>query len=170
VRDLQPACRHLVPAGPRTGGLRLSGLGLYMNWTTRIAEGYGVNILVVEDELAVAEMIQQALEQLGNSCVIARDADDADRVLAATDVEAVTLDLGMPGRGGLAWLESVARTRPELARKTLVITGMYLEPECVGRLARCGAGILAKPFTMEHLADAVRTQLEARIHEQPRSN
>jgi len=141
-----------------------------MKWTTWIAEVCGVNILVVEDEASVAEMIQRALEDLGNSCVIARDADDADRLLASAEVEAVTLDLGMPGRGGLSWLESVARTRPELARKTLVITGMYLEPECVGRLARCGAGILAKPFTLEHLADAVRTQLEARIHEQPPAN
>ena len=46
------------------------------------------------------EMLQRALEDLGNSCVIARDADDADRVLADLEVEAVTLDLGMPGRGG----------------------------------------------------------------------
>lgn len=135
-----------------------------MNCTTWIVEERDVNILVVEDEAMVAEMLQRALEDLGNSCVIARDADDADRVLADLEVEAVTLDLGMPGRGGLAWLESVARSRPELARKTLVITGKYLEPECVGRLARCGAGILAKPFTLEHLADAVRTQL-ARWHE-----
>lgn len=129
-----------------------------------------MTILVVEDEVAVAEMIRRSLEELGNSCVVARDAEDADRVLASTDVEAVTLDLGMPGRGGLNWLESVARARPELARRTLVITGMYLEPESIGRLARCGAGILSKPFTLEHLADAVHAQLQARIHDHPRSN
>jgi DNA-binding NarL/FixJ family response regulator len=72
----------------------------------------------------------------------------------------VTLDLSMPGRGGLDWLEGVALSRPYLARKTLIITGMELCPESVSRLTRCGAGVLAKPFTIEHLVEAVRCQLD----------
>ena len=118
-----------------------------------------MNILVVEDESLVAEMLRRSLEQLGNTCLVAQDADAADRVLRDHTIEAVTLDLGMPGRAGLDWLEDVATTQPDLARRTLVITGRHLNSEDVERLAWCGAGILAKPFTMENLEEAVRAQL-----------
>jgi DNA-binding response OmpR family regulator len=118
-----------------------------------------MRILVIEDESHVAELIQRMLEELGNHCVIAPSAHEADRLLHQEQVDAVTLDLGMPGQGGLDWLENMATTRPELARKTLVITGRLLESESVERLARCGAGVLAKPFNMQALEDAVRTQI-----------
>lgn len=118
-----------------------------------------MRILVVEDERCVAELLQRVLEALGNTCLLAADATRADELLRRHSVDAVTLDLGMPGTGGLDWLESVAASRPELARKTLVITGRPLEPQSVERLARCGAGILTKPFTLERLHDAVRAQL-----------
>ena len=118
-----------------------------------------MNILVIEDEHPVAEMLCRALEALGNSCISASDADAATRALEDHPVDAVTLDLYMPGRPGLSWLEEVAESRPQLARSTLVITGGHLEPELVERLARCGAGVLAKPFTLESLAEAVRVQI-----------
>lgn len=118
-----------------------------------------MKILVVEDEPCVAEMLCRALENLGNSCVWARDAESATTLLAEHPVEAVTLDLSMPGQPGLSWLESVVATRPDLARSTLVITGSHLDAAVVERLARCGAGVLAKPFTLECLAEAVRAQI-----------
>lgn len=119
-----------------------------------------MNILVVEDETDVAEILERALAELGNSCVIASTAAEADRLLDTACVDAVTLDLGIPDRGGLDWLEQVAAARPELARRTLVITGQTLHADTVERLARCGAGVLAKPFTLQHLGDAVRSQLD----------
>ena len=118
-----------------------------------------MKILVVEDEQPLAEMLCKALEALGNSCISANDADAATRLLDEHSVDAVTLDLCMPGRPGLSWLEEVAASRPELARSTLVITGSHLDADLVERLARCGAGVLAKPFTLESLAEAVRAQI-----------
>ena len=118
-----------------------------------------MRILVVEDEGHVAELLQSALERLGNSCILARSADHADRVLEQHSVDAITLDLRMPGRDGLEWLESVSATRPELARQTLVITGQDVGPQTAARLARCGAGMLGKPFTLESLGEAMRTQI-----------
>jgi DNA-binding response OmpR family regulator len=119
-----------------------------------------MNILIVEDETDVAEVLAGLLEDLGNSCVVAGSAEQADRLLEECRVDCVTLDLTMPGRSGLDWLESVAVQRPDLARRTLVITGTTLGPENVHRLARCGAGLLAKPFTIDGLSEAVRCQLE----------
>jgi two-component system OmpR family response regulator len=118
-----------------------------------------MKILVVEDEHPVAEMLCRALEALGNDCLCAHDAATATEILRGQPVDAVTLDLCMPGQPGMTWLENIAETRPELARSTLVITGSHLDAETVERLARCGAGVLAKPFTLESLAEAVRAQI-----------
>ena len=118
-----------------------------------------MELLIVEDECHIAELIRQALSQLGLRGHIAASTDDADRQLRERNVEAMTLDLGMPGRNGLDWLEDIAVRRPELTRRTLVVTGQYLESALVERLARCGAGILAKPFEVELLHEAVRTQI-----------
>ena len=118
-----------------------------------------MHILVVEDESYVAQLIQQVLERKGMTCLLAESVEEADQLLSKHAVDAVTLDLGMPGRTGVDWLESVARARPELARKTLVITGLDLDAGLVERLAGCGAGILAKPFTLDGLDDAFRSQI-----------
>lgn len=118
-----------------------------------------MNILVIEDEAHVAELIRTILEDMGNVCLLARSADEADRVLDRHAVDAVTLDLGMPGRDGLEWLGSVAGRDPSLARRTLVITGMQLESEVILLVTRYGAGVLAKPFTVDGLQDAVSSQI-----------
>ena len=98
-----------------------------------------MNILIVEDEAYVAEMLRRALEELGNECLWAHDARTAQAMLEAHEVQALTLDLGMPGPSGLDWLESVATDRPDLASRTLVITGQTLDPESVERYRRQAA-------------------------------
>jgi len=118
-----------------------------------------VNILVIEDEAHVADLIRTILEEMGNFCLLARSAEEADRILAGHSVDGVTLDLGMPGRGGLEWLGTVAGRDPLLARRTLVITGMQLAAETIRRLTGYGAGVLAKPFTVDGLQEAVSSQL-----------
>jgi DNA-binding response OmpR family regulator len=125
-----------------------------------------VKFLVVEEERYIAELLQQVLERLGNTCLLAGTAAQAQQMLGEHAVEALTLDLGMPDQAGLDWLESVARDDPDLARRTLVITGSELERESVERLARCGAGVLAKPFTLDSLQEAVQAQIaHAQAHD-----
>ena len=119
-----------------------------------------MKILIVEDEPAVAEMIERALLALGKSCVVAHNTDEARNLLAEQQIDGVTLDLAMPGQNGLDWLEGIADSHPELARRTLVITGKWLEGDCAERVARCGAGMLAKPFTLAALHAAVDGQIE----------
>ena len=126
-----------------------------------------MNLLIVEDVSYVAEMLRRALEELGNTCLLAHNTTRADELLSEQPVDGVTLDLCLPGRGGLSWLEGLATTHPELARKTLVITGQSLTADSMERLARCGAGVLAKPFTLEHLEDALRSQVGRPVGQVP---
>ncbi len=123
-----------------------------------------MDVLIIEDEREIAELIRESLTPLGMRCSIAADAAAADRTLSERRIDAVTLDLGIPGRSGVEWLEVVAAEQPQLARRTLVITGLDLHRELVERLARCGAGILAKPFSLSGLHEAARSQFARPIH------
>jgi two-component system OmpR family response regulator len=122
-----------------------------------------IRILVVEDEPQIAELIQDTLHAAGHDCVVARDSGEADDLLAAQQVDGITLDVHIPGRDGLDWLGGLRTVRPELARKTLVITGTELSPDDCGHLASCGASMLAKPFGVEDLLDTIAKHL-APIH------
>ena len=97
---------------------------------------------------------------------MARSTIEADHVLAAQPVEGITLDVRMPGRDGLDWLGALSAVRPELARRTLVITGTALSPGDCRHLAHCGASMLAKPFEVEDLVDTLQKHL-APIHALP---
>jgi len=121
-----------------------------------------MTILVVDDEPFLAELVQEILEAKGHRCVLARTAAEADAVLAVEAVDGMVVDLHMPGRNGLEWLEEIALTHPGLAESTLVITGSDLSPETYARTRRCGADLLPKPFRIEDLVDAVSRRLSSR--------
>ncbi len=116
---------------------------------------------MVEDEPLVAELIDDALAEAGHECVLARDAEEADRVLARQPVDWITLDLRIPGRDGLDWLTTLFARKPELARRTLVVTGTVLTPQECQSMARCGASLLAKPFRVDDLVELIAKQLVA---------
>ena len=110
-----------------------------------------MTVLVIDDDPNVTEMIRDALQSNGYRCLVASSAEEADAQLAANEVDGVTLDLRMPGRSGLEWLETLESVRPGLARKTLLVTGSQLGPDQIRQLRRCGATLLFKPFCIERL-------------------
>ena len=129
-----------------------------------------MKLLIVEDEPAVATIIRHFVSDIGLDARIAPTAEAADGHLAEEEFEAVTLDLGMPDRSGLDWLKQLAEEKPELARRTLVITGREPDSEIVDQLVECGAGLLMKPFRMHELQSTVKAQLARPIHRQTGQN
>ena len=93
-----------------------------------------MTVLVIDDDPNVTEMIRDALQSNGYRCLVASSAEEADARLAANEVDGVTLDLHMPGRSGLEWLEALENVRPGLARKTLLVTGSQLGPDQIRQL------------------------------------
>lgn len=110
-----------------------------------------MTVLVIDDDPNVTEMIRDALESNGYRCLVASSAEEADARLAGNEIDGVTLDLRMPGRSGLEWLETLENVRPGLARKTLLVTGAQLAPDQLRQLRHCGATLLFKPFCIERL-------------------
>src|SRR5579885_1306015 len=80
-------------------------------------------ILVCDDELPLRELIKAAL---GDSfdCVEAEDATQAEELLAARDVDAVVLDVMLPGKSGLELLADL-RAQPSSAGTPVVVVSAW---------------------------------------------
>ena len=137
--------------------------------TARISEHVGGSetILVTEDEDAVRTLVQRLLVRLGYRVLVAVDGAEALRVLAEHDGDIALLltDVIMPGMSGPALAAEARLCRPGL--RTLFMSG-YTDNEIVrgGELGE-NAVLLAKPFTAEHLALAVRAALQGREPPRP---
>jgi len=116
-------------------------------------------VLVVDDEAGVRESIRMLLR--GECEVLAVDSVDAAlRSLAETHVDLVLLDLVMPGRGGFALLEELAKRRD--APAVLVLTGTRLEQTAERARVLGAVDCIRKPFEVEALRTRVRELLKGK--------
>lgn len=118
------------------------------------------SVLILDDDDLVRRTLKRVLEPEGYACWEARSAKEAAVVLAKHPVDVVVLDLELPDRHGLDWLEEYMGENPEGA--VVVVTGS-LEPELAQATMRAGAiAHLSKPYEVDDLrdrvADAVATQ------------
>lgn len=118
-----------------------------------------MTVLVVDDEVGVAELIQDQLEDEGHSCLTARDVEEAEWTIKAVEVHAMALDIEMPGTAPLDWLESLCLSGHELTRRTVVIAGRELTRDELTRIRACGATVLHKPFPIQDLQRALSRKL-----------
>lgn len=86
-------------------------------------------ILVVDDDPDVQGFLRVFLETRGHAVRTASSAADAIRQLRSCQVDAVVLDVRMPGGSGLDVLTFV-RSNPKLRQlPSLILTGAPLTPE-----------------------------------------
>ena len=123
-------------------------------------------ILVVEDESAIAELISIHLRHAGHAVRIATNAEQAQAEVDAELPDLVVLDWMLPGQSGL-WLaqrwRSQARTR-ELA--LIMLTARADEADKVRGLDIGGADdYLTKPFSPQELMARIRAVLRRKAPE-----
>lgn len=73
-----------------------------------------VRVLVVDDSVTIRAMMRQVLESDPEIRIagMAGSADEADVILADGLVDVITLDVEMPGRSGLDYLQDIRARRP----------------------------------------------------------
>ncbi len=117
-------------------------------------------ILVVEDDDASADVLQDLLACTGYATQRARDGVEAvDTVLAANRPPMlVLLDLGLPRMGG----EAVGLLlRRWYGRHIPLVVLSGLAPERAQASAcRMGASLVSKPFSLDHLETALASALD----------
>ena len=122
-------------------------------------------IVVVEDELAIAELIAINLRHAGHEVTLAATAEQAQREIDAKLPDLVVLDWMLPGQSGIAlarqW-RADARTR-ELP--IIMLTARSEENDKVTGLDAGADDYLTKPFSTNELMARIRAVLRRKAPE-----
>jgi len=122
------------------------------------------HVLLVEDEVAIQEMLATVLRQVGYKVTLAGDGAFAiENILSVgNDLDVVMLDLNMPRMGGVEVLKVLRQRLPDLP--VLIISG-HLTETVLGELRQLGQPhehILEKPFDFVSLGRALRRVIKSR--------
>src|SRR6185369_15619295 len=87
----------------------------------------GVNeasqILVLDDERAIAELLTEMVEILGHAPTLCTSPRKAIELLQSRTFDSVLSDFRMPTMNGKQFYEKACEIRPELARRVVFLTG-----------------------------------------------
>ena len=73
-----------------------------------------MKILLIEDEPAIARMIERGLSPHGFDIIAVESGDDPEVELSVDLVDLVLLDIHLPGRDGISVLADIRRLRRDL--------------------------------------------------------
>jgi two-component system response regulator HydG len=127
-----------------------------------------MNILIVDDEIAIRETCAAVAQQTGMKAVAVATAEEALDVLERSAVDILLTDLKLPQANGVELLKLVHDLHPEVA---VVVLTQYGTIESAVEVTRLGAvDYVTKPFRIEELrsrlervARAVELQQENRL-------
>ena len=121
--------------------------------------GAGANVLVVEDERALAEAVSAALVDVGFRVDLAGDGREALEKVNAQGYDLVICDLSMPRVDGPAFYAAVSKTIPSLTSRIVFVTGEVVSADTERFLEESGCQWLGKPFRLAELLKVAREVL-----------
>lgn len=110
---------------------------------------------MVEDDIRLAELIQQALEENRHVVVHLDSGEEAARYIAANRFDAVLLDLMLPNVSGLTVLKQVRQANCQTP--VIVLSARDTVPEMVRALDIGADDYLTKPFHLDILLARLRS-------------
>lgn len=111
-----------------------------------------LDVLVVDDEVALRELLSRVLELRGHAVVIAANGEQALRLAEHNTFDVVISDVRMPGIDGPELIRRLRR-QPSCAKTRFVLsTGdSLLEVADLARLDVAGVRLIHKPYDVAHL-------------------
>src|SRR5580704_858892 len=117
------------------------------------------HVLVAEDNPAVREFITRSLGSAGYKTVAVADGQQALDALAKEKFDVLVTDIVMPNVDGIALALKAVRLFPDL--RIVMISGYAQERMRAHNLDALVHRIIAKPFSLEEICDAVKDSLAA---------
>jgi DNA-binding response OmpR family regulator len=117
-------------------------------------------ILIIEDEVGVAELIAEALTHATYQTRVALTAADALVIAEMDRPDAILLDIGLPDASGTSTLDRLRQVRPDVP--IIMITANADEQLARETLMRGAFDYVTKPFNLDHLVRVVEFALASR--------
>jgi len=114
-------------------------------------------ILVVEDEVGIADFLERGLRAEGYEVRVAGDGEAGARLALDPEVDLVVLDRMLPGRDGLEVLAAIRRNKPALP--VIMLTAKTEVADRIEGLDRGATDYVTKPFSFGELVARVRAHL-----------
>ena len=108
-----------------------------------------LNLLIVDDERSIRDACREVAMSLGFNTHLADSAEQAFRILQTHSIDAVLLDLRLPGAGGLEALRQIKAQRPEAL--VVVVTGYGTVQSAVQAMKNGSYDYVTKPFSVDEL-------------------
>ena len=108
-----------------------------------------MRVLIVEDEVFLAEALQAGLRQESIAADVAFDGDDALELVAVNGYDVVVLDRDIPGTHGDEVCAIVSRDHPTV--RVLMLTAASRLQDKIGGFELGADDYLTKPFALEEL-------------------
>jgi two-component system, cell cycle response regulator CpdR len=125
--------------------------------TTDSATKQGPRVLVAEDNPAVREFIVRSLQSAGYVVSAVADGQMALDILAKENFKILVTDIVMPNVDGIALALKATRLYPDL--RIVMISGYAQERMRAHNLDALVHRIIAKPFSLEEICQAVKDSL-----------
>ena len=126
------------------------------DWMTHVAG----NILIVEDDTALAETLSRALGMRGFAVTTRASGLEALTLLESQDFDVVITDLHMDNMDGLVFCERIAQSRPDVP--VIVITAFGTMDTAIAAMRAGAFDFVTKPFEVEMLRLAVARAVQHR--------
>jgi DNA-binding response OmpR family regulator len=119
----------------------------------------GKTILVVDDDIEIANAIRAALEDIGATVITAADGDQAVIRAEADKPDLVVLDAMLPKRSGFLVMDRLKGPHAVNKPRVIMITGNAGKRHQAWAESRGVDGYLSKPFRMERLVESAEKLL-----------
>jgi DNA-binding response OmpR family regulator len=116
-----------------------------------------MRILLVEDDPMIGDAVRTSLRQLDYAVDWVRDGLVAQSVLETEHFDLVLLDLGLPGKDGIAIVRELRRRK--LSTPVIIITARDGIEERIKGLDAGADDYVIKPFAIDELAARLRSAL-----------
>jgi DNA-binding NtrC family response regulator len=118
-------------------------------------------VLVVEDDLAMLDLVVSLLEEGGIEARPAQSGEEGLAQLQERDFDAVLSDVEMPGMNGIALLGESRRVRPGVP--VILMSATPRREEFLAQVAARPFAWLRKPFRRDELLETLQRAFEQRI-------
>jgi|GEM_PF-1096454 len=120
-----------------------------------------MRILIVDDDLSLADFLKQFLEEYKFKVETASSGEEALSVIVDADgIDIALIDYRLPGMDGLETIRRISEFSPDTV--TMIITGLPTLDSSIRAIRLGASNYILKPFKLDDVAAAIKKAMKER--------